>query len=144
MFKDPAALRASQNEKAGLHQVYKRDTGVMLWDVSSPIYVKGRHWGCFRIGVSTERIQKEKTKMLLLLIGLFGVFALLVTFVIFSLIKKSIKPIESLTVSAKNISLGKALGKRIRPETNDEIGALTKALDRLRISMKAAMERLGE
>jgi len=144
MFKDPVALRASQNEIAGLKQIYKRDTGATMWDVSSPVYVKGKHWGCFRIGVSIERIEKKKLEMLLLLLGLFGVFAVLVALIIFSMIKKAIRPIETLTVAAKNISLGKELGKRIRPETVDEIGALTKALDRLRISMKAAMERLGE
>lgn len=144
IFKDPVALRASQNETPGLQQIYQRDTGGTIWDVSSPVYVKGRHWGCFRIGVSIDRIEKKKLDLMLLLLGLFGVFAVVIAFTIFSMIKKAIRPIETLTLAAKSISLGKALGTRLRPETVDEIGALTKAVDRLRISMKAAMERLGE
>ena len=32
----------------------------------------------------------------------------------------------------------------IKPESDDEIGQLTKTIDRLRLSMKAAMARLGQ
>ncbi|MEL1262925.1 methyl-accepting chemotaxis protein [Pseudoxanthomonas putridarboris] len=31
-------------------QVYRRDTGQIMFDLSVPIYVEGRHWGGFRIG----------------------------------------------------------------------------------------------
>jgi HAMP domain-containing protein len=143
-FKDPVGQKASQNEKPGLKQIYKRDTGVTMWDVSSPIYVKGKHWGGFRIGVSIERIENKKSNMILLLLGLFGLFAVLVTITIFVMIRQAIKPIESLTASAKEISLGRGLDNKIKANTGDEIGDLTKAVDRLRASMKAAMERLGE
>ena len=31
-------------------QVYRRDTGEIMSDLSVPIYVNDRHWGGFRIG----------------------------------------------------------------------------------------------
>jgi hypothetical protein len=31
-------------------QVYERDTGEKMWDISLPVYVEGRHWGAFRLG----------------------------------------------------------------------------------------------
>jgi len=31
-------------------QTYKRDTGEVMHDLSVPIYVRGRHWGGFRVG----------------------------------------------------------------------------------------------
>jgi methyl-accepting chemotaxis protein len=37
-----------------LLQTYRRDTGELMHDISAPIYVKGRHWGGFRIGYQTE------------------------------------------------------------------------------------------
>jgi methyl-accepting chemotaxis protein len=37
-----------------LLQTYRRDTGELMHDISAPIYVKGRHWGGFRIGYRTE------------------------------------------------------------------------------------------
>ncbi len=33
-------------------QVYRRDTGQIMFDLSVPVYVDGRHWGGFRIGYS--------------------------------------------------------------------------------------------
>jgi len=30
--------------------VYRRDTGQIMFDLSVPIHVDGRHWGGFRIG----------------------------------------------------------------------------------------------
>ena len=30
-------------------KIYKRDTGEIMHDLSAPIYVKGKHWGGFRI-----------------------------------------------------------------------------------------------
>ena len=31
-------------------QTYRRDTGELMFDMSVPIYVEGRHWGGFRVG----------------------------------------------------------------------------------------------
>lgn len=49
----------------------------------------------------------------------------------------------ALTGIAEQVSLGEALESSNRPTTTDEVGQLTKAIDRLRVSMKAAMGRLG-
>ena len=144
VYKDPVGQSASRNTEAGFQQIYKQDTGVTMWDVSTPIYVKGKHWGCFRIGVSIERIEAQQKSMLILLLALFGGFAALVAVIIFLMVKRAVVPIEKLTTAAIDISLGKNMDDKLRPKTADEIGNLTKAVDRLRVSMKAAMERLGE
>ena len=52
LFNDKVGLAAASNEKEILVQVYNRDTGERIWDISSPIYVQGQHWGAFRIGYS--------------------------------------------------------------------------------------------
>lgn len=53
MFNDRVGLGAGQNTKPFLVQTYRRDMGggktVVMLDVSSPIKVKGRHWGGLRI-----------------------------------------------------------------------------------------------
>ncbi len=60
IFNDPVGLAAAQynNEdgKGYLQQVYKRDTGVTMWDVSAPVYVNDKHWGGFRIGFSMAKV----------------------------------------------------------------------------------------
>jgi hypothetical protein len=45
-------LAAARNKKDVLVQIYHRDTGEKMWDISAPVYVEGKHWGAFRIGYS--------------------------------------------------------------------------------------------
>jgi methyl-accepting chemotaxis protein len=54
LFNDRAVKKVAANKKPFLLQTYRRDMGggnfVLMKDVSSPIYVRGRHWGAFRMG----------------------------------------------------------------------------------------------
>jgi methyl-accepting chemotaxis protein len=54
IFNDRTGLAAGSHTKPFLLQTYRRDMGggtfVMIKDASAPIFVKGRHWGGFRIG----------------------------------------------------------------------------------------------
>ena len=54
IFSDPVGKRCGEHEIPFLLQTYRRDTGEIMHDISAPIYVKGRHWGGFRIGYRTE------------------------------------------------------------------------------------------
>jgi methyl-accepting chemotaxis protein len=53
VFDDPVGKRCGSHEQLFLLQTYRRDTGELMHDISAPIYVKGRHWGGFRIGYRT-------------------------------------------------------------------------------------------
>jgi len=52
MFNDKVGLAAARNKEGVLVQVYERDTGEKMWDISAPVQLNGRHWGTFRIGYS--------------------------------------------------------------------------------------------
>jgi len=58
IFNDPVGLLAGRNTQPFVVSVYRRDMGgghfVMMKDVSAPIYVRGRHWGGFRMGYKTS------------------------------------------------------------------------------------------
>ncbi|MDD3342634.1 MAG: methyl-accepting chemotaxis protein [Sulfurospirillaceae bacterium] len=43
-------VRGANHEKRVLLQTYRREDGIIMHDISMPIYVKGRHWGGYRIG----------------------------------------------------------------------------------------------
>jgi HAMP domain-containing protein len=143
IFADDVGLRAAKNTEAALVQEYKRDTGETMWDVSSPIFVKGKHWGGFRVAVSMDRIQARQRHLIVVLAGIFIAFTVVTVGALFLVVRGAMGPVVSLTASAQQIGLGEALDVPIKPVTEDEIGRLTKTLDRLRQSMKAAMERLG-
>src|SRR5471030_1006403 len=54
LFNDRAVKKVAANIKPFLLQTYRRDMGggnfVLMKDVSSPIHIRGRHWGAFRMG----------------------------------------------------------------------------------------------
>jgi methyl-accepting chemotaxis protein len=54
LFNDRAVKKVGANTKPFLLQTYRRDMGggnfVLMKDLSSPIHVRGRHWGAFRMG----------------------------------------------------------------------------------------------
>lgn len=138
-------LKAARNTDGVLVQDYlRRRTGEWMWDVSAPILVKGKPWGAFRVGVSKQRAAAATRSLALMLGGIFGVFLLVTGVAMFVVIRGAMRPVVALTGAAEQISLGEDLDKPLKPSTTDEIGHLTKAVDRLRVSMKAAMSRLGQ
>ena len=50
IFDDPVGRQCGAHQLPYLVQTYRRDTGEVLHDISSPVYVNGRQWGGFRIG----------------------------------------------------------------------------------------------
>jgi len=54
LFNDRAVKKVAANTKPFLVQTYRRDMGggnfVLMKDLSSPIFIRGRHWGAFRMG----------------------------------------------------------------------------------------------
>jgi methyl-accepting chemotaxis protein len=54
LFNDRAVKKVAANTKPFLLQTYRRDMGggnfVLMKDLSSPIRIRGRHWGAFRMG----------------------------------------------------------------------------------------------
>jgi methyl-accepting chemotaxis protein len=142
VFNDPVGAAAAKNVEASLKQVYKRDTGETMWDVSSPIHVKGKHWGGFRIGVSMARIETRQRALLVQLFAIFTAFALVTIVTVFLVVQRSMRPVKVLTEAAEGISMGEGLDTAIKTESVDEIGQLTRAVERLRVSMRAAMSRL--
>jgi HAMP domain-containing protein len=143
IFNDPVGLAAAKNTEPSLLQVYSRDTGEQMWDVSSPVMVKGKHWGGFRIGVSMERLAAHKKGLILTLAAIFAAFAAITILTMYLVVERSMRPVVELTEAAESISMGDGLDTAIKPQSTDEIGQLTKAVERLRVSMKAAMSRLG-
>ena len=143
-FWTPMHQAAAKNLEPVLVQPYRRDTGEAAWDVSAPIFVKGRHFGAFRVAVSVDTIADHKHTLLLQLGAVFAFLSVITIGVIFVMLRRSMRPLEELAALAAEISTGENLEKPIKPATTDEIGQMAKSLNRLRASLQAAMGRLGE
>lgn len=141
VFNDPVGIAAAQNKEDGFLQVYKRDTGETMWDVSSPIMVKGRHWGGFRIGYSIEKTIEAKNDLRTSLFIVMLILLLISVLLVFIVVNQALKPLGYLTQIAGKLADGE-VDQTIEVKTTDEIGKLANVLERLRLSLKSAMERL--
>jgi methyl-accepting chemotaxis protein len=126
LFNDPVGLSAARHTaEESLVQLYKRDTGEVMWDIASPITVQGRHWGAFRVGFSKATIdgiiQEFVLRMLLTAIGIVLVLSLSIYF----LLKRSLKPLGEMVGAIRCISEGD-LDQRIEVRSQDEIGVMAK------------------
>ncbi len=142
IFNDPVGLKAAQNTEPAYLQIYNRDTGVVMWDISSPIYVKGKHWGGFRIGFSLEKTVAAQEKLQLTLMEIMGAILVISLLSVFVVVNYSMQPLKELTEKALALAKGQ-VDQEIVSESDDEIGHLAKVLERLRISIKVAMDRLS-
>ena len=143
-FDDPVGIAAARNTEPSLVQVYQRDTGETMWDISAPIYVKGKHWGGFRVAVSMQRVSERMLVLLATLVAAFGLFGVVTLATMFLVVRGAMRPVKELTEAARRIGVGEDLDTPIKSDEVDEIGKLTKTIDRLRLSMKAALARLGQ
>ena len=152
IFNDPIGIKAAKNTEQGFRQIYHRDTGETMWDISSPIMVKGKHWGGFRIGLSMKTIEqtlaqfREKTdairgNLFNSIFALMAVILLVSILVVFFTISQAMQPLKTLTAKANELADGK-IDTEIPKSGSDELGQLANVLERLRISLKKTMELL--
>ena len=141
IFNDTIGLAAALNTTSAFQQEYHRDTGEVMWDISSPIYVKGQHWGGFRIGFSLEKIGAEKDALELKLIGFMITILIISLLVVFVVVNQVLRPLGHFTQIASDLADGK-VDEKIAVKGRDEIAQLADVLERLRVSLKAAMDRL--
>ncbi len=164
IFNDEVGLTAGRNVQEFLRQVYRRDTGETMWDISAPITVRGQHWGGFRIGFSIQRIaayQEETTRRLLLaMLGavlVLGAVAYFIAGRIASPVAKvaqAAQQIASTDLAALASELAAAsrgdLTRRLTVQTgelpvqgNDETGQLVRSFNSMRAQLAAAEEAFG-
>lgn len=128
-----------------LVQSYPRDTGERAWDVAAPIFVKGKHYGGFRVGVSRDRIVQQYHDLTVGLSLLFGTIALVFVGATLWLSWHYVSPLRALAARANAISTGEdpqLLGTRISTTDTTEVGEITRSLNRMRLSLSAAMQRI--
>jgi HAMP domain-containing protein len=143
-FTQPVHQAANHSLEPVLVQPYLRDTGDSIWDVSAPIFVKGQHWGAFRVGVARDSIAVHRRSLLIQLSVVFGFLAIVTVGCIFLILRRAMRPLETLATAVNEISTGEGAERPITVMSIDEIGQMTKAVNRLRASIESAMKRLGE
>ncbi|HLO27400.1 MAG TPA: HAMP domain-containing protein, partial [Geobacteraceae bacterium] len=128
LFNDPVGLAAAKNEQELLKQVYSRDTGERMWDISAPVHIGGKHWGGFRIGFSMEKTDRKIAALRNQIIGAMLLMLLISSLTIYLVVSHFIRPLLRLTEAARRIADGN-LEETVPVESNDEIGVLAETLN---------------
>jgi putative methionine-R-sulfoxide reductase with GAF domain len=143
IFSDEVGLAASRT-KTVLQQVYQQSgTGATLWDVSAPIYVNGKQWGGFRVGIQLARnqlqVQEAASRALIssfILLAIVAVFAWLLGSYITN-------PIERLTKAAQNATSGN-LETYIDIPNRDELTTLANAFNSMTSQLQSVFGTLEQ
>lgn len=130
IFNDPVGLAAARNSQDVLKQDYKRDTGEHMWDISAPVFVKGKHWGAYRIGFSMAKTEKRVAELRSHIIGAMLIMLVLCCVTIIAVVTILIRPLNSLTEAAKRIAAGN-FEEEIPVASDDEIGTVATAFNRM-------------
>ncbi len=142
LFNDPIGLNAARNQQEAFQQIYHRDTGETMWDISTPIFVKGKHWGGFRIGFSLEKTRAAQAVLKKTLLTIMAILLVISFISVFVVVDRVMKPLGEFTRIAGELADGK-VDQKIISHSHDEIGKLADVLERLRVSLKMAMDRLS-
>ncbi|MCE1252560.1 MAG: methyl-accepting chemotaxis protein [Anaerolineae bacterium] len=127
IFNDPTGLAAAQNTQPFLRQIYKRDTGETMWDISAPVIVNGKHWGAFRVGFSLIRVDAYLANVTRT--GVFSaLFLTLAVALAAYLITRPMSLVTDMSQIAEKVSKGDS-SARVSIKRRDEIGVLAGAFN---------------
>jgi methyl-accepting chemotaxis protein len=135
VVKENAIKSEASDYKIDLTQVENAET----YEISTPI--GAGVLGYAHIGMSRKYIDDTIHETALLVVGVLAVTVILGMVVALYLSNTLTKQLLYLTGAADKISMGD-LESIVRVESSDEIGDLAQAIERLRESLKAAIERL--
>ena len=144
IFNDEVAVKASRNvNKSYLFQVYYRDTGETMWDISSPVFVKARHWGTFRVGIDMERVHRAIVSLRWRLILLMGILLIVIALVVILVTSLMMRPLKFLHSGVKQVAKGN-LTYQQEIISNDEIGDLSRAFNKMVSDLGKHVEQLKQ
>jgi len=129
IFNDITGISAARNTKPYLQQIYRRDTGELMWDISAPILVNGKHWGGFRVAISLARINDQLNSISIRLI-ISGLILLLCMLVATYLLTAPINLVSDMSIAAEKLALGD-LNLEFNHNRTDEIGTLSTAFKKI-------------
>ncbi|EYB68536.1 sensor protein [Deinococcus phoenicis] len=112
----------------------QRTTAAATQDTSDLLYR-------IAVGVPTNEAQANLRNTLLLVLGVSLLALVLAALLALRAARRVVQPIERLVKVADAISMGD-LTRPVQADRNDEIGDLAQALERMRLSLESAMDRL--
>ena len=141
IFSDDVGIAAARNLASYKFQEYKRDTGEVMWDISTPVYINGRHWGAFRLGFSITETNKQISAVInrMIFAGVFLTIALVIlaTFISYRISNR----VKLLAEEANRIAKGDLSLGNLAIDTRDEVGSLGRSFNNMVIKLRELAEK---
>jgi len=142
IFNDEVGLACSRNTEPYLLQVYVRgDTGETMWDISSPIYVNGRHWGAFRVGFSMEETNRQIAAARGQIIGGVAALTFALIILIIYITNRITDTVKRLEIQADRIASGDFTAIDLETTSKDEIGNLIRSFVNMVDKIRTLVEK---
>ncbi len=142
IFDDQTGITAAHNTDSYILQEYKRDTGEIMWDVSAPIYVQGKHWGAFRIGYSMDKTYKDiaaaRTKTFVCSL----LYALVLIFVALLAARLVTRPLKKVDAAVQLLAEGNLVDAMVEHSSNDEFGRMVNSFNAMREAIHKSVKNL--
>jgi len=145
IFDDPVGKEAARNTEAFLRQEYKRDTGEIMWDISVPIIVKGKHWGGFRVGYSMDKTYSAiaGARNSVFIFGLFYSVVLILLAVFISR-RMIARPLKTIGVAVGRVAEGNLADSECKYSSGDEFGRLSNGFNHMRTTLLELIRDFSE
>lgn len=146
IFNDPTGADAATTTEP-LKQVYQRDTGEVMWDMSYPIYVDGRHWGGYRVAISIKaaeaKISSMQQQIIISMVGILVLISLTLLAVITFVVGR---PIRRIVEATQNLASGEAdLTQRLAVNQNgDELCLLAQHFNEFIEKIHMTVKRVAD
>ncbi|MFA5880745.1 MAG: methyl-accepting chemotaxis protein [Eubacteriales bacterium] len=142
IFADDVGIAAAHNLAPYKFQEYKRDTGEVMWDISTPIYVNDRHWGAFRIGFSIDETNRQIAAVInrMVLSGAILTLALVLLAIFIS--NRISNRVRLLAEEANRVAAGDLSSSDLFVDVrHDEVGGLARSFANMVIKMRSLVEK---
>lgn len=139
VFNDEVGIKAAQATEP-LSQLYKRDTGEMLLDMSSPVMVGEDQVGSVRIGFPIELLNEAKQQATYSALIMSAVIFFIILLVVVPALRALVKPVKALIAATEDVAQGD-FTRQIVVNTDDEVGKLAKSFNQM---VMAVRELVGE
>ncbi|RQD77317.1 MAG: methyl-accepting chemotaxis protein [Candidatus Syntrophonatronum acetioxidans] len=144
IFDDEVGLKAARNTDPFLRQVYYRPgTDEIMWDVSSPVYVEGDHWGAFRIGFSMDRIEEKLAAVRWRVITSMLLVMVVIALAIYTLSGFIAKPLVQLSSTVGRLAEGD-FTVQVKSYGRDEVGKIADSLENMINNQRKSLQEVRD
>jgi len=102
--------------------------GFKYLEFSSPIWISGRLWADFRVGIPQSLVYREAKQQLWFTLGATALFSLMLAGLMYCAVRYSLRPLQELSTVTAQMASGD-LGARGVYDGTDELGDLTRSFN---------------